>query len=262
MKAFDSLFLSLMSGVAFLFFAGCATTDDVASTSGRGKGELISNSGIGFAKLGMTADQVRQALPMGYSVASPPVRNYLKAVAWHKVFDDGGDLLYTFLVKNWQNPTEDSPIVMVRTRNKKHHTAEGLHPGSSLAKATELYGAPVGIRRPGDLGNERVEFLHQPPYLSFEARSRFNNYAGIYPELTIEQAVNEDRVWSTDKFRSDVLIFAITVQRPNEMAKRFIVDSDEGNVSQGGGEIFAEEENNTPDLGETEEATETVPVGN
>ncbi|MFV0337645.1 MAG: hypothetical protein ACK5LK_05305 [Chthoniobacterales bacterium] len=257
-----SRFLILLSVGAVIFtsllFSGCESLIDTGTSSADGGAALIAKDGIGFAKLGMTADQVRKALPMGYSVASPPARNYVKAVAWHKVFDDGGDLLYTFLVKNWEHPTEDSPIVMVRTRNKKHRTAEGLHPGSSLEKATQLYGAPVGIRRPGDLGNERVEFLYQPPYLSFEARSRMNDYAGVYPELTIEQAVNEDRVWSTDKFRTDVSIFAITVQRPNEMAKRFIVDSDERVTPQEDVEMSSE----VSDLGETEEATVTVPIGN
>src|SRR5439155_24599395 len=99
---------------------------------------VISPSGIGPARLGMTLDQVRRAAPAasvgrttdgdGAALVEVTFAPNASVILWAEEDDPNAPI-------DWSKK-----IVTIETFSPACHTAEGIHPGSLVADVEKVYG--------------------------------------------------------------------------------------------------------------------------
>ena len=175
---------------------------------------LISDNGIGNAKLGMTLGELKQISDRDtrFELMSPFTIDS-NAIAVSK----GGIVQYYILYKTDNlstsekfAPTDKEPITSLMTDNYNYQTLEGVKVGTSIQEAEEIYGdAILAYNQEGE----------SKEYITFENRSESNvsfrasyyklisdglGFSGIYPEYP---GVS----YTTDKYQTDAAIAAIEV---------------------------------------------------
>ena len=175
---------------------------------------LISEDGIGSAKLGMTLGELKQIsdqdtkfeLMSSFTIDS-------NAIAVSK----GGIVQYYILYKTDATsaqeefvPTDSDLIISLMTDNYNYQTVEGIKVGTPIQEAEEIYGDAIlaynqeGESREyitfGDRGISNIRF--RASY--YKLISDGLGFAGIYPEYP---GVS----YTTDKYQADAAIAAIEV---------------------------------------------------
>lgn len=196
----------ILIAFALSTLAGCAT-----STKNRpGEDLLISERGIGPVKIGMTVAQVKAKLGSGFRVILPEATNSAELAAWYRVMDSTNEEVWRFLVRDWQRPTDSSPIVQIRTTRKSFRTAEGVGAGSSIAAGQKVWGQATFTRNEGGFGREELRFKKQPAYFGLTSRSYGFARSGIYGPISAEAFTQPQ---TTTLFRAETEIYSVTVKR-------------------------------------------------
>ena len=190
-------------------FAPSAKTQTVSSE------KLISTTGIGRAKLGMTLKKLKkisdkdtqfQMIPSFIEDVDAIAVNQKGIVQYYILYDADGD---TQLDSN--KMIEDRAITALVTNNDNYQTEHGVTVGTSIAEAEDIYGdAVLAYNTEGKAGEEYITFgARNPDNIKFKA-SYFKlisdglGYSGIYPEYP---GVS----YTTDKYHDDAAIAAIEV---------------------------------------------------
>ena len=175
---------------------------------------IISQNGIGKAKLGMTLGQLKQR--SAPHTEFEPISSFapdLNAIAVSKK----GLVQYYILYK--ADSTDDSAefmpkdsdlITQLMTNNYNYQTEEGIKVGTPIKEAEEIYGNAVISY---NVDGESVEYISfgdfEPQNIRFRA-SYFKlisdglGFAGIYPEYP-------GGMYTTDKYQPDAAIAEIEV---------------------------------------------------
>lgn len=140
---------------------------------------LIRRDGIAHAAAGMTVGDLRAALPAGVSLGS--ARPYMVDMAAMPV-TAGGDTLYMVLIARGEWSRDDAHINLLATADTTFRTMEGIGPGSTLAEAAAIYGAPTLTYSTNDESREYATFPALSPTIRVRVRpaNDTDSFAGIY----------------------------------------------------------------------------------
>lgn len=181
---------------------------------------LISKTGIGKAKLGMTLGELKQISDRDtkFELISPFMTDS-KAIA----VSQGGLTQYYILYPlgttshpDKSTPTDDDPITSLMTDNYNYQTLEGVKVGTSIQDAEEIYGnAVIAYNQHGE-SREYITFAkNNASNVHFRA-SYFKlisdglGFSGIYPEYPGVAS-------TTNKYQADAAIAAIEVTCTQEI---------------------------------------------
>jgi hypothetical protein len=165
---------------------------------------LISTQGIGPAKVGMTLQELKQAL--GASARFQVVRDFMVDIDAIAIYQSGQVQYYIFYPSGTTFADTDK-IGLLSTDNTKYRTAEGVGPGTTLQQAQAIYGQTLLSYNTDDESREYVQFANFPwknitfrPILSASALG----FAGVYPSSST--AYNETKI-----FKETAIIKSIVV---------------------------------------------------
>ena len=174
---------------------------------------LISSSGIGKAKLGMTLSQLKQISPDTKFEVIPSFTLDTNAIAVTKKNIVQYYILYpveTTSHSNGATPSDDDPITMLLTDNDNYQTEAGIEAGMPIKEAEEIYGNAVLAYNTEGESREYVTFEDQKPKnirfraSNFKSTADGTEFSGIYADYPGVSYV-------TDKYRDDAAIAAIEV---------------------------------------------------
>lgn len=166
---------------------------------------LISASGIGPVRLGMTLAQAKQA--MGANVRWDNVPNLM--VDFGAIAVKSGSTVLFYVVHEADHPLRDrDPVTILMTRNPAYKTIEGVGPNTPIAQAAQAYGPATLSFNWDDEGREYVKFANQPSALTFRTRGEPNNFDGRYA------STQGDAFHSTTTYRPTAAIGAVWVSAP------------------------------------------------
>ena len=135
---------------------------------------LISEEGIGYAKLGMTFGRLKAILGSKTTYKDVTLDVGMKAKAI--VVDTY--IQYYILFPTWKNLADTDTISILATNNPLYHTAEGIGPGSSIKAGAKRYGNAVLSYHSDRAVEELIRYQFKPQALWF---SRYSpSKAGIY----------------------------------------------------------------------------------
>lgn len=208
--------------LTLIFFSACKTIDipatdgdvvipGVSSTGGEAIASLkedilISATGIGKAKLGMTIQKLKDISEQDteFELKSPFLHD-LNAIAVSK-----NDIIQYYVLSNKVTPTDQDIITLVVTKNHNYQTREGVKVGTPIKEAELLYGDAVLTYNIEGKSQEYISFGNDiAENIKFRA-SYFKSisdglgFSGIYPEYPGVSYI-------TDKYRDDAAIAAIEV---------------------------------------------------
>lgn len=166
------------------------------------KTALISVTGIGSARLGMTLKQLKQVLgaKANFQVVSPFMVD-VDAIA----VSQSGKVQYYILYPAGTKFSDSDRIEELLTDNPNFRTDEGVGPGTTLKQAEAIYGDATLFYNTSNESREYVKFAHQPAKnLLFRTFAPEQTFAGIYPSESREY--NE-----TKKFQADASIRSVIV---------------------------------------------------
>lgn len=175
---------------------------------------LISQQGIGQAKLGMTIGELKQILPpeTDFEIISPFMVD-VSAIA----VSNQGIVQYYILCEagstshpDGNTPTDNDPITYLMTDNRNYQTQAGVKVGTPIEEAEEIYGnAVLAYNTEGEsreyvsFGGENLENISfRASY--FKSISDGLDFSGIYLE-------HPGGNYTTDKYRDGAAIAAIEV---------------------------------------------------
>jgi hypothetical protein len=141
---------------------------------------LITAAGLGAAHVGVSYQQLRQALPANatYSVVAPFIVDF-DAIA---VSLNGEDTAFYILYPAGTTFVDSSIVESLMTGSPKYRTPEGIGPGVLVQKAVQFYGQATLSYNTDNESREFVRFAHQPaPNLFFRPDACSYPFAGIYP---------------------------------------------------------------------------------
>lgn len=174
---------------------------------------LISATGIGKAKLGMTLGELKQ---ISSDTEFKLVPSFMVDVSAIAVSKDGLVQYYilypagTTSHPNESTPTDNDPITLLMTDNYQYQTKEGVKVGMLIEEAEEIYGNAVLAYNIEGESREYITFgNNNPPSINFRASffksiSDGLDFSGIYPEYP-------GVAYTTDKYKDDAAIAAIEV---------------------------------------------------
>lgn len=139
---------------------------------------MISATGIGRAKIGMTFGQLKQVLGSDtkFNVESPFMVDF-DAIA----VSESGKVQYYILYPAETTFADSDLIELLLTDNPDLRTTEGIGPGILLKQAEAIYGDATLSYNTQDESREYVRFAHQPaPNLLFRPSVLNQQFAGIY----------------------------------------------------------------------------------
>ncbi len=173
--------------------------------------QTITEGGIGAAKVGMTLAELKKTLKN--SARFETQTNFTPGYDALAIRQKGKVQFYIPYPKN-KKVTDNEQINILVTDNPTYKTAEGISPGMSIKKATEIYGdAQLGYDPKNSL-EEVVRFTRQPgELLFFSGGTERNGRAGIYPS----KQQNNDQGFATNKYGNSGKIKRITVICPNSI---------------------------------------------
>ncbi len=173
---------------------------------------LISSSGIGKAKLGMTLGQLKQISPdtkfeviSSFTVDTNAIAVSQKDIVQYYI------LYPTGTASNPRRATlsDDDPITTLLTANDRYQTKAGIKVGTLIKEAEEIYGDAV-LTYNSEAESEYITFKEQNSEnirfraSSFKLIANGIGFSGIYPKYP---GVS----YTTDKYRDDAAIAAIEV---------------------------------------------------
>ena len=175
---------------------------------------LISNNGIGKAKLGMSVGELKRISDpdTSFEIISPFMVD-TNAIA----VSNQGIVQYYILYPagttshpDGVTPTDNDVITILMTDNQHYQTEEGVRIGTPIKEAEEIYGNAVLSYNTEGESREYVTFAdRESDNIRFRA-SYFKlisdglGFSGIYPEYP---GVS----YTTDKYREDAAIAAIEI---------------------------------------------------
>ena len=171
-----------------------ASDSDTTDPAGQ-EARLISQNGIGVAKLGMTFSDLKQALGenVEYTVESPFIVDF-DAIAVRQ----NGEVQFYILYFSSETFEDDSIVQGLLTTASTFRTAEGIGPGTPISEAETAYGNAILAY---NLANESREYVRFEDFAAnnvlFGTRgggSPADDYAGIYPSSTAEYNETEEFV--------------------------------------------------------------------
>ncbi|MGE4169357.1 MAG: PQQ-binding-like beta-propeller repeat protein [Candidatus Margulisiibacteriota bacterium] len=149
-----------------------ATLTALVSASPKDSQFIVSELGIGPAKLGMTLQEVKAAMA-GPNIEFKP-DEFLGGYKALNVMEKG-ESLFLIVFPAWQPLKDEDPVSMLVTFNPNYHTVQGISPSSPLGLALTVYGPPTLTLYPNE-GREMVTFPKSPEGLFFAATPK----SGIY----------------------------------------------------------------------------------
>jgi hypothetical protein len=160
---------------------------------------LVSASGIGPVRLGMTVAQARQALH-GFDLSRA---SDAEGVALIDATQSGRTMLRLFAGEDDADAAIDSTatIISIEAVDPAFRTAAGIGPQSPFSAVEQAYGRLVRIQRSEVEQREYAEFEHQPPGLAFRVAGADGGEAGDY----------EPGADMTSRARPDARILFVTV---------------------------------------------------
>jgi hypothetical protein len=145
--------------------AGDTGVQAAANTSTAPDAYLVSSTGVGAVRLGMTLDQARRALPKARfertsdAAGAPLVRLTLESGARMLLWADEIDQTDPI---DWSRA-----IATIEVSSAEFHTREGLHPGSPVEDVAVAYGSVTEIEKSDFEGRQFIEFQKQPAEFTF-----------------------------------------------------------------------------------------------
>jgi hypothetical protein len=173
-----------------------------AATTPKAENQIISPKGIGAAQLGMTLGELKQTLDsdVELSTVSPFIVDF-DAIAVRKA----GEVQYYILYLAGQTFSDKDIIQGLLTNNSKFRTAEGVGPGTTIAKAEQTYGKVTLSYNTQNESREYARFANLPAgNLSFSTGNGNKSTAGIYASPS--GAYNE-----TQRFKPEAAIQSVLV---------------------------------------------------
>jgi hypothetical protein len=171
--------------------------------------QTISDGGIGAAKVGMTLAELKKNLKS--SARFETQTDFAPGYNALAVKQQGRVQFYIPYPKT-KKIAENYQIKFLVTDNPLYKTAEGVSPGMSIKKASDIYGGAQLVFNPKAKGEEIVAFANQPGDVRFfTSGSESYGRAGIYPKKSSEQG------FVTDKFGTNGKIKRITVVCPESI---------------------------------------------
>ncbi|WP_319420761.1 hypothetical protein [Pleurocapsa sp. FMAR1] len=175
---------------------------------------LISSSGIGKAKLGMTLGQLKQIsdpdtkfeMISSFTVDTNAIAVTKKDIVQYYILYP----VETTSDSNKATPNDDDPITMLLTDNDRYQTKAGIKAGMPIKEAEKTYGNAVLAYNTEGESSEYVTFEDQKPEnirfraSNFELTADGTELSGIYADYPGVSYV-------TDKYRDDAAIAAIEV---------------------------------------------------
>lgn len=153
--------------------ANYTTSNDYAQLSAA-NAYLISESGIGAAKLGMPFGRLKAVLGSKASYKNTTLDVGMKATGVYF----GDDLQFYILYPTFKILQDDDPIAILGTNNPNYKTEKGIGPGSSIASGVSVYGPAVLTYHSENASEELIRFQNKPLSLWF---ARYGSTkAGVY----------------------------------------------------------------------------------
>lgn len=199
----DTLVKMANSAIASNFSKDITNTEE--NSHNQKEDFVISASGIGLAKLGMTFGELRQKSTKNseYKIISPFMVD-LDAVA----VIQSGEVQYYILYPTNSNFTDNSFIEILMTDSPSYLTKEGVGVGTKIKQAETIYGNASLYYNTLNESREYIRFDNQPaPNIYFRPTFSDSGFAGIYSDSNAEY--NE-----TDEFRDGTAIKSIQVVCP------------------------------------------------
>jgi hypothetical protein len=166
---------------------------------------LISASGIGPVRLGMTLAQAKRA--MGANVRWENIPNFM--VDFGVIAVKSGSTVLFYVVYEAAHPLRDrDPIGILMTKNRAYTTIEGVGPDTTIARAASIYGPATLSFNWDDEAREYVRFVNQPSSMLFRTQGQPNDFDGQYA------TTQGDAFHSTTTYRSTAAISAVWVSAP------------------------------------------------
>lgn len=186
-----------------LVIAGCATGPREDSRNSPESHWQVSPTSAGPIRLGMTVTQAREALGSSYRLVDPPnlqnravppqgnageseIGGPVGLIIYDQfsVHDASGSEVLKFLLSDPTKPNApENRIAMIAVTSARFATREGIRPGTRIADAAKLYGAPTLIDDDEEgLAREWVTFRNGPSGIRLEAARSAGDgrLAGIY----------------------------------------------------------------------------------
>jgi hypothetical protein len=170
--------------------------------------KLISEQGIGPARLGMTLGELKKEL--GEQTEFIDQSFMVDFPAIHVI--QAGETLFYLVYGSWETLEDNDPITMIATDNPQFRTAEGVGVGTTIQEAEAIYGEATLNYNTDNESREYVKFANSPfsgsdfPRLSFRANREEGQFAGIYDEAT-----EDGSYYETNEFHPDATISMIMV---------------------------------------------------
>lgn len=185
-------------GVVLVFVLGAAARAAVPTD------RLISASGVGPVRLGMTIAQARQVLP-GFTLSRSTDAEGVALVD----ATQGGRTMLTFFADEDDAEAPVDPtvkIVRIEAVDPAYRTAAGIGPQSPFSRVEEAYGRLVRIQRSEMEQREYAEFENQPSGMAFRVTGAGGGEAGDYdPGTNITSRARPD---------AHILFITVTAQFP------------------------------------------------
>ncbi len=163
---------------------------------------LISDQGIGSAKLGMKFGELKEKLGKSaqFKIVSPFIVDF-EAIAISK----SGEIQYYIIYPSGTTFKDSDVIELLLTDNPNYRTAEGVGMGTTIKEAQAIYGEATLSYNTQSESREMVKFANYPSKnIIFMPTRNSDDFAGIYPPSSAEY--NE-----TKKFNDSATIGSIFV---------------------------------------------------
>ncbi|MDL5056441.1 hypothetical protein [Geitlerinema calcuttense] len=180
-----------------------AASTPVIPQSENDPSKLISDTGIGEARIGMSLGELKQALGSNaeFRVESPYIVDF-DAIAVRQ----NGEAQYYILYPAGTTLQDSDPIELIYTENPQYRTVDGVGPQTPIQTAEAVYGQPTLSYNYSSEGREAARFANQPQKLLFGlGNANRGDLAGIYPE-------SQDEYNETSQYKEDAKIQSIIVR--------------------------------------------------
>ncbi len=170
--------------------------------------QTIADGGIGAAKVGMTLAELKKNLKNSarFETQTDFIPGYNALAVKQR-----GKVQFYIPYPKQRKVTDSDQIKLLVTDNPLYKTAEGISPGMSIKKVTEVYGGAQLENNP-KIGEIAI-FANQPgELLFFTSGTESSGRAGIYP---VKQKKEQGLI--TDKYASSGRIKRITVVCPENV---------------------------------------------
>jgi hypothetical protein len=192
------------------------STTQSAATPKIPPSQAIADGGIGVAKVGITVAELKKSLKN--SARFETTTDFAPGYNALAVKQRGKVQFYIPYPKN-KKVTDNDQIKFLVTDNPLYKTAEGVYPGMSIKKATDIYGGAQLAFNPKVKSQEIVSFANQPGEISFfSSGAESGGRAGIYPKKSSENPKNSsEKLFVTDKFGASGKLKRIIVVCPESI---------------------------------------------